>query len=221
MEPLTNTELAILGLLAEGQPQDQGKHAYRIEQDIALRGLRAWTEIGFSSIYYVLNKLESAGLLESSLVDESEAEAPALAAGRGRARQRRGPARRVYRLAPTGWAAYHAAVFERLARPRPRSADFELGLANLAALPPKDARAALEICRADLRERIAGVRAKQEADRAAAGQAGISFPPHVVALFDRSLHMMQAELDWLDQYLAADRSSETAQEQQDEHPTTH
>ena len=53
IETLTNTELAILGLVAE-----QPKHGYQIEQDIAARGMRDWTEIGFSSIYYVLNKLE-------------------------------------------------------------------------------------------------------------------------------------------------------------------
>lgn len=219
MEPITNTELAILGLLAEGQ-----KHAYGLEQDIAARGMRAWTEIGFSSIYYVLNKLESAGLLASVLVDEGEPEplAPAadesLPEGRGRgpmhrdAARRRGPARRVYQLTKTGWEDYRAAVYERLAHPRPRSADFELGLANLPALPPEAARAALETYRASLRGSITSVRAKQQADRSAAEKAGHAFPPHVIALFERSLYLMQAELDWIETYLSKDQS--------DEHPGT-
>ena len=53
---MTNAELAILGLIAE-----QPRHGYQIEQVIEERGMRNWTEIGFSSIYYLLKKLEKAG----------------------------------------------------------------------------------------------------------------------------------------------------------------
>ncbi|MFL7891509.1 MAG: PadR family transcriptional regulator, partial [Anaerolineales bacterium] len=48
---MTNAELAILSLIAE-----QPRHGYDIEQAIVARGMRDWTEIGFSSIYYLLNK---------------------------------------------------------------------------------------------------------------------------------------------------------------------
>jgi len=44
---------------------EQPKHGYQIEQDITTRGMREWTEIGFSSIYYVLNKLEADSWLAS------------------------------------------------------------------------------------------------------------------------------------------------------------
>ena len=50
---MTNAELAILSLVAE-----QPRHGYEIENVIEQRGMRAWTEIGFSSIYYILKKLE-------------------------------------------------------------------------------------------------------------------------------------------------------------------
>ncbi len=50
---MTPAELAILSLLAE-----QPRHGYGIEQVIDERGMREWTAIGFSSIYYLLNKLE-------------------------------------------------------------------------------------------------------------------------------------------------------------------
>ena len=59
---MTNAELAILSLVAE-----QPRHGYEIEQVIEARGMRDWTEVGFSSIYYLLNKLEKAGLVESRL----------------------------------------------------------------------------------------------------------------------------------------------------------
>ena len=47
------TEQLILGILAEG-PQ----HGYHIEQIIKERDMRKWTDVGFSSIYYTLDKLE-------------------------------------------------------------------------------------------------------------------------------------------------------------------
>ena len=47
------TEELILGILAE-----QPHHGYQIEKLIVDRGMRKWTDVGFSSIYYVLEKLE-------------------------------------------------------------------------------------------------------------------------------------------------------------------
>ena len=75
---MTNAELAVLSLLVE-----KPRHGYEIQQVIEDRGMRDWTEIGFSSIYYVLAKLEKRGLV-SSTQD---------AGGKG-------PSRKVY--APTG-----------------------------------------------------------------------------------------------------------------------
>ncbi|AME09421.1 MULTISPECIES: PadR family transcriptional regulator [Gemella] len=54
------TEQIILGLLAE-QPQ----HGYHIENLITERGMRKSAEIGFSSIYYVLERLEKKQLATS------------------------------------------------------------------------------------------------------------------------------------------------------------
>ena len=51
------TEELILGILAE-----QPHHGYQIEKLIVDRGMRKWTDVGFSSIYYVLEKLEKKGL---------------------------------------------------------------------------------------------------------------------------------------------------------------
>jgi DNA-binding PadR family transcriptional regulator len=48
---MTNAELAILSLVVE-----KPRHGYQIEQVIEERGMREWTEVGFSSIYYLLKK---------------------------------------------------------------------------------------------------------------------------------------------------------------------
>ncbi|HVN55316.1 MAG TPA: PadR family transcriptional regulator [Anaerolineaceae bacterium] len=175
-ESPTNTELAVLGLVAE-----KPKHGYEIEQHIQQRGMREWTEIGFSSIYYILNKLEEAGLLSSALDVQADR-----------------PARKVYQLTAAGWAAYSNAVRRRLAHPRPRSGDFDLALANLPALPAEEVRAALQAYGNTLRENQAHVRAKWISDRTAAGG---HFAPNVDALFSHSLAMLAAELKWVESYL--------------------
>ena len=57
---LTNAELAVLGLIVE-----RDMHGYEIEAVIQERGMRNWTEIGFSSIYHILGHLEREGLIGS------------------------------------------------------------------------------------------------------------------------------------------------------------
>lgn len=171
MKPLTNAELAILSLVAE-----QPRHGYDIEQAIEARGMREWTEVGFSSIYYILKKLERAGLAES-------------AAGLAE----RGPARLVYRLTDAGGEALRASVSEALSTPRPSFPPLLLGLANLPALPPAMALAALGQYRERLAARLAGVEARRAAQQ--------PLPAFVDAMFGHSVAMLRAELDWLDGFI--------------------
>ena len=107
---LSSAETAILGLLAE-----QPRHGYEIEQVIAERGMRDWTEIGFSSIYYVLGRLEHAGLATATTTP---------AAGRG-------PARRVHAPTAAGYEALRAATLAALGTPAPVARPLLLALANL------------------------------------------------------------------------------------------
>ena len=74
---ISNPELTILSLVAQGC-----EYGYEIEQVIQDRNMRAWTEIGFSSIYRILNKLEEKGLVDSKPGEK----------------QGRGPSRKVYEL---------------------------------------------------------------------------------------------------------------------------
>ena len=177
---MTNNELAILGLVAE-----QPKHGYQIEQDIESRGMRNWTEIGFSSIYHILNKLQEAGWIAGTV-----AAAPG---GSGRS----GPARKVLQVTEAGKTALREAVHQRLANPRPRSADFDLGLGNLPCLPSPLARAAISAYRDGLHARRRQVQAKWASDR----QADAHLPSHAEALFTRSLALIDAEISWVEKYL--------------------
>jgi DNA-binding PadR family transcriptional regulator len=60
MGGISEKEIALLGLLNEGP-----KHGYELERIIEERYMRYWTEMGFSSIYYVLKQLEKKKLIKS------------------------------------------------------------------------------------------------------------------------------------------------------------
>lgn len=169
---MTNAELAILSLVVE-----QPRHGYEIEQVIEERGMRDWTEIGFSSIYYLLKKLEGKGLIEGQL---QEAE--------------RGPARKVYQATPTGREAYRAAVLDALAVPRRWYSTLLLGLSGLPDVPLAEAVAALRQYRAALVERRDVVQAKWDLQR--------PLPGFIDALFDYSVTMIQAEITWVEAFVA-------------------
>jgi DNA-binding PadR family transcriptional regulator len=169
---MTNAELAILSLLAEKE-----RHGYEIEQVIAERGMRDWTEIGFSSIYFLLKKLEGAGLVVSQ---------PQAAAGRG-------PARKVYHLTPAGREAWQAGILQTLSQPQRGSIPFQLGLSCLPGLPPGEVLAALRRYRSGLQERLDYVQARARAQQ--------SLPPHVQAMFSHSQALISAELEWISSYI--------------------
>lgn len=171
MKNRTNAELAILSLLAE-----QPRHGYDIESVIEARGMREWTEIGFSSIYYLLKKLEQAGLVQSRMEQVGQ-----------------GPARKVYDVTPAGAKALKAGVIEALSEPQRCYPALQLGLANLPGVPPAEALAALRRYRARLGERLDHVRTRRDAQR--------PLPDHVEAMFGHSLTLMRAELDWIDDFI--------------------
>src|SRR5512134_3281584 len=56
----TDADLLLLGLVAE-----MPRHGYELDQVIEERGMREWTRIGFSSIYFVLGKLQKLGLVSA------------------------------------------------------------------------------------------------------------------------------------------------------------
>jgi DNA-binding PadR family transcriptional regulator len=169
---MTNAELAILSLVVE-----QPRHGYEMEQVIEERGMRDWTEIGFSSIYFLLNKLEKVGLVESQMEPS---------AGRG-------PARKVYHATPTGWEAYRGGVLAILSTPCFLFPPVQLGLANIPGLQQIEVLGALRQYREGLITRKEDVRQKRESQQ--------PLPYFVEAMFDHSLTMIQAELDWIEKFI--------------------
>ena len=164
---MTNAELSILSLVVE-----RPRHGYEIEQVIEERGMRDWTEIGFSSIYYLLKKLEKEGLVTGHLEEAA-----------------RGPARKVYSATEAGREALVDGLLDVLSVPRPTRSPLQLGLANLPAIPPAEAMDALGQYHSALAERNDYLRARRENQQ--------PLPYFVDAMFDLSLTLIEAEKAWI------------------------
>ena len=170
---MTNSELAILSLIVE-----KSRHGYEIEQVIEEREMRNWTEVGFSSIYYVLKKLEKKGFVEGQI------EKPI----------GKGPARKVYHITTAGLEGYHKATMEALSNPIPPYSAFLLGLSNLQGIPAEDALLALNQYRQKMTERAEYLRKRWDAHVS-------RLPFNVNALFDFSMTLIDAELSWVTSFI--------------------
>lgn len=165
LQKLTASELLLLGLVSE-----MPRHGYELEQVIAQRGMGEWTQIGFSSIYFVLGKLDQKGFVSS--------EVPASA-----------KAKKRVSITDAGREALVAETLEAFATVKSTVSPLQMALLHWSVLDRDQALGALQ-------KRIALV--KQELDRL----EGIRFaqqplPDHIDALFDHSLHQLEAEAAWL------------------------
>jgi len=167
-KPLTDAELLLLGLVAE-----MPRHGYELEREIDRRGMREWTQIGFSSVYFVLGKLEKAGLVSSRS-----------------AKPRAGAkARKVFALTAAGRRALVARTADALRGYRPTYSSVLLGMVHWPVLERDEALGALEArggaVEAEL-ARLADVRAERQ-----------PLPDYVDAVFDFSLGQLRAEAEWI------------------------
>lgn len=172
---MTDAELTILSLIAE-----QPSMGHQIQQLIDERGLREWLTIGFSSVYYILNKLEKQNLITSVLRPEQ-----------------RGPARKLYAITDAGRGILQTAVSNLLSQPRALGSGFELGLANIHALKPHQVYRELRHHRDDLKYQLMQVESswvRHQTDNDTIAE-------HISALYTHSIAMMKAEITWLDNYI--------------------
>ena len=165
---MTDAELAILSLLAEGPSYD-----HDLNTAIEARGIRRWTAIGYSSMYYVLEKLERQGLVERISEEHGH---------------------RKFQISAAGIGVLQTAVSDLLSTPHAYDKSFELGLANLHVLKAGQIRTALISRRQDMAIKLAKL---HEERKAAHGAFQID------ALFDHHIRMIEAELAWLDEFTNA------------------
>ena len=169
---MTNAELAVLSLLSE-----KPRHGYDIEAQIEDRGMRDWTDIGFSSIYAILKKLEKTGWVEAEYARSVGQGAP----------------RKVYRITTSGLEAQLSAVIEALSNPGRPNSSLLLGLSNLPVISKDQALEALGQYGMALEARLGQLLMRADEQQ--------PLPDFVEAMFDYSTAMIATELAWLNEYI--------------------
>ncbi|MDP3405173.1 MAG: PadR family transcriptional regulator [Brevundimonas sp.] len=167
---ITDAELLLLGLVAE-----MPRHGYEIEQTIEARGMREWTQIGFSSIYFVLGRLEKLGL--------AVAEVPAGA-----------KARKTYSATALGHEVLLEQAAAALGAYRPTGSSLLPGMVHWPALSRSAALDALEARLSSVgaeRDRLESLRRRRQ-----------PMPDYIEVLFDFLAGQLKAEHTWIETTLA-------------------
>ena len=166
---LTNAEYAILGLLVEG-----ASHGYDLERKIEERGMRNWTEIGFSSIYFVLGKLEKKGCVVGSASAGTKS-------------------RKTFGVTEVGVTMHKEHTYNAIAAPHSLYPSLLLGLANWPALDEGQSHEALAA------RLVALIASLEKAKQRQVQQAPMPF--FVSALFEYSINQLEAEISWVTQMI--------------------
>lgn len=169
-KPLTDSELMLLGLIAE-----MPRHAYELEQVIEQRAMREWSNIGFSSIYFILGKLEKMKLVSARKPKTSKA-------------------KKTYKLTKTGHKILAAQTIEFLKTYRPTYSSLLLGMLHWPVLERGDALNALEARNQAITAELARLTNIQFDQQ--------PLPDFVESAFDFTHGQLKAEAEWIEKTLA-------------------
>jgi len=180
---ISNLEASVLGLICEGF-----RYGYELEKVIEERNMRYWTEIAFSSIYYVLKRLEKNGLITSATERVS------------------GRSRKVYSVTPQGNTKMKEKVMDLISNHHPVTDPFNLGIGNLDRLAHGEIIAGLDAYIESL-----GEREKFLSDRLAVIEQS-DWPHFIKGLVTRPLAMLETERSWVVAYIEELESCHKARE---------
>ncbi|MCG3259791.1 MAG: helix-turn-helix transcriptional regulator [Candidatus Heimdallarchaeota archaeon] len=166
---LTTAELSILGLLSEGE-----NHGYGLNEALDHRGFRNWTDIAFSSIYAILNRLEKKKLIVSK-ADKKESG--------------RGPARNKYCLTKEGYNFLLSTIRFYISVPESPQSKVDLGAAYIDLLGKEEAINCLEEYYSSLHERL------EQIEKTRKRQEPLPFGAQII--FDHGRIIGEAELKWV------------------------
>ena len=169
---ISNLEASILGLICE-----DFRYGYELDKIIEERNMRHWTEIAFSSIYYVLKRLEKKGLIVSGNERVS------------------GRSRKVYSVSPQGEAAMSEKVKDLISNTHPVPDPFNLGVGNLDKLTHEEIIEGLRSYIESLGDREQFYRKRLTV------MEDSEWPYHIRGLVTRPLAMLDAERNWVETYI--------------------
>jgi len=170
---LSPKEFVVAGLLNEGPC-----HGYELEQKIQQRGMRNWTQIGFSSIYHVLKKLKSYGYVSQS------------------GKIVRGKLQQVYRLTPKGKKALLNQIHLSITTVGRGRGDFHVAISNTIGKPSEEIRTLLEQRIKNLKDHATRLEQLRE-NKIKSGTPDL---PAITILFDHPIAILKSESDFLKSY---------------------
>lgn len=180
---ISNLEASVLGLICEGF-----RYGYELDKVIEERNMRQWTEIAFSSIYYVLKRLEKKGLINSGTEQVS------------------GRSRKVYSVTAQGEAAMKEKVLELVSSWSPVSDPFDLGIGNLDKITH-------EAAIAGLRSYLVSLGAQEEfLIKRHEFVKGSEYPFHIRGLVTRPLALLDAKRIWVERFIVELEEHHSAKE---------
>ena len=165
---LSLSEQLILGILSE-----QARHGYDIEKIIIERGMRKWAVVGFSSIYYVLERLEEKGLATG---DDTQ-----------------GNEKKQYSITNGGVSVLKAETKKRIAERMPANTHFMTGLATSNLIGASELAKLLEQRKVELASDLEALKDKQFTIE--------NIPQSARRLLELGETLLEAELRWINKEL--------------------
>ncbi|PCJ56370.1 MAG: PadR family transcriptional regulator [Planctomycetota bacterium] len=172
MKPISNVEFMLLQIL----DQEGELSGYEINKLVEFRGFREWADIGMTSIYVSLTKLEKKGFVKAKLDIYKKG---------------KGPIPRKIKLLANGKTALKREVKQAIVSAKSNEARFKLGLAGISILKKNEMVSALQKRKSSLEKKLNFLRhEKYEA------QGGSNLPQHVKWLFQHSFHIIETEIEF-------------------------
>jgi DNA-binding PadR family transcriptional regulator len=178
MKNMSNVEIALLQIIEE-QKEISG---YGISRIVKERGYREWADIGMTSIYGGLKKLEEKQLVTSRIHTD---------------KQGKGPTPTIYGLTKKGRQVLHREVLSILSQSRERERVFDLGVAGIPFVSSKKAVEALSQRKEYLQEHLDRIEKRFEMS------GGRKLPVHIRYLFKHPLLLIENELKFIDELMSA------------------
>lgn len=170
---MTQIEVILLALLC-----DKDYYGYEFETVIEQRNMRGWTNIGFSSIYNSLNKLEKNGYISSRYEKEYGS-----------------PKRKVYSIKYETKALVKEQIIKMISEYKIEPSEFDIGLLFSYLITKEELKEALINHKENLIKRREFILKRYNQHPTAEGR------PHIKALFDRPLIFIDAEISWIDKFI--------------------
>lgn len=170
---MTQIEMVLLALLYEKE-----YYGYEMESIIEQRNMREWTKIGFSSIYNSLSKLEKKGFIASRFEKKYGS-----------------PKRKIYYIQEDAREFIREKLKEMLSSPEKVYSEFPIGMAFSHLLTWEEVVESLKKYRENLQSRRQRILSRYPEETMAETM------PHLNALFTRPLKLIEAEIEWIDEFL--------------------